>query len=228
MANQQLSKIRGFKPKHFSFNVDGGRCDACKGEGEQVIEMQFLADVNLVCEVCEGKRFKQEVLDVTYQDASIFDILNLSIDEAMDFFAEVPEVVQKLKPLQDVGLGYVKLGQSSSTLSGGEAQRVKLASFLSKEKSQDHILFIFDEPTTGLHFHDIRRLLDALNALVDKGHTVLIVEHNMEIIKSADYVIDLGPEGGKNGGELMFQGRPEELTQVKASYTGQYLADKLK
>lgn len=228
MANQQLSKIRGFKPKHFSFNVDGGRCDACKGEGEQVIEMQFLADVNLVCEVCEGKRFKQEVLDVTYQDASIFDILNLSIDEAMDFFAEVPEVVQKLKPLQDVGLGYVKLGQSSSTLSGGEAQRVKLASFLSKERSQDHILFIFDEPTTGLHFHDIRRLLDALNALVDKGHTVLIVEHNMEIIKSADYVIDLGPEGGKNGGELIFQGRPEELTQVKTSYTGQYLAEKLK
>jgi len=227
MADQQLSKIRGFKPKHFSFNVDGGRCDACKGEGEQVIEMQFLADVNLVCEVCEGKRFKQEVLDVTYNDASIFDILNLSIDEAMEFFGEVPEVVNKLKPLQDVGLGYVKLGQSSSTLSGGEAQRVKLASFLGKERSTEHILFIFDEPTTGLHFHDIRRLLDAMNALVNQGHTVLIVEHNMEVIKSADYVVDLGPEGGKHGGELLFQGRPEELVGIEGSYTGQYLQEKL-
>lgn len=227
MADQQLSKIRGFKPKHFSFNVDGGRCDACKGEGEQVIEMQFLADVNLVCEVCEGKRFKQEVLDVTYNDASIFDILNLSIDEAMEFFGEVPEVVNKLKPLQDVGLGYVKLGQSSSTLSGGEAQRVKLASFLGKERSTEHILFIFDEPTTGLHFHDIRRLLDAMNALVNQSHTVLIVEHNMEVIKSADYVVDLGPEGGKHGGELLFQGRPEELVKVERSYTGQYLKEKL-
>jgi excinuclease ABC subunit A len=227
MADQQLSKIRGFKPKHFSFNVDGGRCDACKGEGEQVIEMQFLADVNLVCEVCEGKRFKQEVLDVTYNDASIFDILNLSIDEAMEFFGEVPEVVNKLKPLQDVGLGYVKLGQSSSTLSGGEAQRVKLASFLGKERSTEHILFIFDEPTTGLHFHDIRRLLDAMNALVNQGHTVLIVEHNMEVIKSADYVVDLGPEGGKHGGELLFQGRPEDLVNVERSYTGQYLKEKL-
>jgi len=227
MADQQLSKIRGFKPKHFSFNVDGGRCDACKGEGEQVIEMQFLADVNLICDVCEGKRFKQEVLDVTYKEASIFDILNLSIDEAMDFFQEVTEVVNKLKPLQDVGLGYVKLGQSSSTLSGGEAQRVKLASFLGKERSTEHILFIFDEPTTGLHFHDIRRLLDAMNALVNQGHTVLIVEHNMEVIKSADYLIDLGPEGGKQGGELLFQGRPEELVGEKRSYTAQYLKDKL-
>ncbi len=227
MADQQLSKIRGFKPKHFSFNVDGGRCDACKGEGEQVIEMQFLADVNLICDVCEGKRFKQEVLDVTYKDASIFDILNLSIDEAMDFFQEVPEVVNKLKPLQDVGLGYVKLGQSSSTLSGGEAQRVKLASFLGKERSTEHILFIFDEPTTGLHFHDIRRLLDAMNALVDQGHTVLIVEHNMEVIKSADYLVDLGPEGGKQGGELLFQGRPEDLIGVEGSYTGEYLKEKL-
>ena len=213
--------------EHFSFNVDGGRCDACKGEGEQVIEMQFLADVNLICDVCEGKRFKQEVLDVTYKDASIFDILNLSIDEAMDFFQEVPEVVNKLKPLQDVGLGYVKLGQSSSTLSGGEAQRVKLASFLGKERSTEHILFIFDEPTTGLHFHDIRRLLDAMNALVDQGHTVLIVEHNMEVIKSADYLVDLGPEGGKQGGELLFQGRPEDLIGVEGSYTGEYLKEKL-
>jgi len=227
MSDQQLSKIRGFKPKHFSFNVDGGRCDACKGEGEQVIEMQFLADVRLVCEVCEGRRFKQEVLDVTYEDKNIYDILNLSIDEAMDFFADVREVVQKLKPLQDVGLGYVKLGQSSSTLSGGEAQRVKLASFLGKERSTEHILFIFDEPTTGLHFHDIRRLLDAMNALVDQGHTVIIVEHNMEVIKSADYVIDLGPEGGKHGGRLLFQGRPEDLRDVEESYTAQFLREKL-
>ena len=227
LANQQLSKIRGFKPKHFSFNVDGGRCDACQGEGEQVIEMQFLADVRLLCDVCEGKRFKQEVLDVEYHGKNVADILGLSIDEAMEFFAEHKEIVGKIKPLQDVGLGYVKLGQSSSTLSGGEAQRVKLASFLGKENPKEKILFIFDEPTTGLHFHDIRKLLDALNALVDKGHTVLVVEHNMEVIKSADWVIDLGPEGGKAGGQLLFQGKPEELVKVKASFTGQYLAKKL-
>lgn len=228
MANQQLSKIRGFKPKHFSFNVDGGRCDACKGEGEQVIEMQFLADVRLECEECNGQRFKQEVLDVRYNDKNINDILNLSIEEALDFFAEEQDVITKLKPLSDVGLGYVRLGQSSSTLSGGEAQRVKLASYLGKERSNEHILFIFDEPTTGLHFHDIRKLLDALNALVEKGHTVLVVEHNMEVIKSADWVIDLGPEGGKEGGHLVFQGRPEELAEVKESFTGQYLKEKLK
>lgn len=227
MSNQQLSKIRGFKPKHFSFNVDGGRCDSCKGEGEQIIEMQFLADVRLECEACKGRRFKQEVLDVTYKGKNIHDILELSIAEALAFFSEVKDVVKKLKPLNDVGLGYVHLGQSSSTLSGGEAQRVKLASFLVKERSNERILFIFDEPTTGLHFHDIRKLLDALNALVEKGHTVLVVEHNMEVIKSSDWVIDLGPEGGQNGGHLVFQGRPEELTKVKESYTGRFLKEKL-
>ena len=227
MSNMQLSKIRGFKPKHFSFNVDGGRCDSCKGEGEQVIEMQFLADIRLECEECKGKRFKQEVLDVLYKGKNISDILNLSIEEAIEFFADAKEVVNKLRPLKDVGLGYVKLGQSSSTLSGGEAQRVKLASFLGKERSTEKILFIFDEPTTGLHFHDIQKLLTALNALVEKGHTVVVVEHNMEVIKSADWIIDLGPNGGKEGGNLVFQGKPEDLVKVKASHTGQYLKEKL-
>ncbi len=227
MSNQQLSKIRGFKPKHFSFNVEGGRCETCKGEGELVIEMQFLADVRLVCEDCKGQRFRQEVLDVQYKGKNIFEILNLSVEEALEFFADAKDVVSKIRPLYDVGLGYIKLGQSSSTLSGGEAQRVKLASFLGKERSTEKILFIFDEPTTGLHFHDIRRLLDALNALVEKGHTVLVVEHNMEVIKSADWVIDLGPGAGKDGGQLVFQGRPEDLVNVKASYTGQYLQEKL-
>ena len=227
MSDQQLSKIRGFKPKHFSFNVDGGRCDTCKGEGEQVIEMQFLADVRLECETCKGKRFKQEVLDVQYNGKNISDILDLSIEEALEFFGEKKDIVQKIKPLDDVGLGYVKLGQSSSTLSGGEAQRVKLASFLTRERYTEKILFIFDEPTTGLHFHDIRKLLDALNALVEKGHSVIVVEHNLEVIKSADWVIDLGPGGGKNGGQLVFQGTPEDLIKVEESYTGQYLKEKL-
>ncbi|MEZ4984935.1 MAG: ATP-binding cassette domain-containing protein, partial [Saprospiraceae bacterium] len=227
MADQQLSKIRGFKPGHFSFNVEGGRCEACSGEGEQVIEMQFLADVRLECEDCRGKRFKKEVLDVQYKGKSIFDILDLTIDEALLFFAEHKDIAQKIKPLQDVGLGYVKLGQSSSTLSGGEAQRVKLAAFLGRENAREHILFIFDEPTTGLHFHDIRKLLDALNALVEKGHSVLVVEHNLEVIKSADWLIDMGPEGGDEGGYLVFQGRPEELVLVETSYTGQFLKEKL-
>ena len=228
MASQQLSKVRGFKPGHFSFNVDGGRCDTCKGEGEQVIEMQFLADVRLVCETCKGQRFKPEILEVRYKGKNIHEILNLSITEAIEFFKDAKDVVRKLTPLYDVGLGYVKLGQSSSTLSGGEAQRVKLASFLAKEQSNEHILFIFDEPTTGLHFHDIRKLLDALNALVEKGHSVIIVEHNMEVIKSADWIIDLGPDGGKNGGNLVFQGSPEKLVKVKESHTGHYLKEKLK
>ncbi|MFT5385004.1 MAG: excinuclease ABC subunit A [Saprospiraceae bacterium] len=227
MTNQQLSKIRGFKPKHFSFNVDGGRCDTCKGEGEQVIEMQFLADVRLECEDCRGQRFNQDVLDVRYNDKNIHEILNLSVDEALDFFEGVKEVITKIKPLSNVGLGYIKLGQSSSTLSGGEAQRVKLASFLNKERVTEKILFIFDEPTTGLHFHDINKLLIALNALVEKGHTVLVVEHNMEVIKCADWVIDLGPGGGKEGGKLVYEGRPEDLAKVKGSYTGQYLMGKL-
>ena len=228
MANQQLSKIRGFTAGFFSFNVDGGRCDTCKGEGEQVVEMQFLADVRLECEECGGKRFKPEVLDVQYKGKNIFEILELSVEEALAFFRDAREVVNKLQPLYDVGLGYVKLGQSSSTLSGGEAQRIKLASFLTKERSSDHILFIFDEPTTGLHFHDINKLLTAFNALVDKGHSVLIVEHNMEVIKSADWVIDLGPEGGKDGGNLLYEGPPEGLLKVKDSYTGKFLKEKLK
>lgn len=227
MADQQLSKIRGFKPKHFSFNVDGGRCDSCKGEGEQVIEMQFLADVRLECEECNGRRFKQEVLDVTYKGKNIYEILELTIEEALEFFSDAKDVVRKIQPLYDVGLGYVHLGQSSSTLSGGEAQRVKLASFLGKDRRDEHILFIFDEPTTGLHFHDIQKLLDALNALVENGHSVLVVEHNMEVIKSADWVIDLGPDGGQEGGHLVFQGRPEELAKVAESYTGQFLGEKL-
>ncbi len=224
MVKQQLAKIRGYKPSFFSFNVDGGRCPTCKGEGEQVVEMQFLADVRLVCEECNGARFKKEILDVQYNGKHIAEILNLSIDEAIEFFAEESDVAKKLQPLQDVGLGYVTLGQSSATLSGGEAQRVKLASFLTKEKAGEHILFIFDEPTTGLHFDDVRVLLTALNALVENGHTVLIVEHNIDVIKSADYVIDLGPEGGRDGGYLVFQGRPEELAGVAGSYTGRYLS----
>ena len=227
MSNQQLSKIRGFKPKHFSFNVDGGRCDTCKGEGEILIEMQFLADVRLECEECKGQRFKQEVLDVEYKGKNIFDMLELSVEEALEFFADEKEIINKIKPLYDVGLGYVRLGQSSSTLSGGEAQRVKLASFLTREQAREKILFIFDEPTTGLHFHDIRKLLDAMNALVERGHTVLVVEHNMEVIKNADWIVDLGPGGGKEGGNLVFQGTPEALVKVEASYTGQYLREKL-
>ena len=227
MATQQLSKIRGYKPKHFSFNVEGGRCETCQGEGEQVVEMQFLADVRLQCEDCYGKRFKSEVLEVNYKGKNIFEILDLSIEEAIEFFKDSKEVVKKITPLNNVGLGYIKLGQSSNTLSGGEAQRVKLASFLNKENTRERILFIFDEPTTGLHFHDIRKLLDALNALVDKGHTVLVVEHNMEVIKSADWLIDLGPNGGKLGGNLVYQGTPEGILKIKESYTGHFLKEKL-
>ncbi|HOY08050.1 MAG TPA: excinuclease ABC subunit UvrA [Saprospiraceae bacterium] len=226
-AGQQLSKIRGFQPKHFSFNVEGGRCEACKGEGEQVVEMQFLADVHLECEECKGRRFRQEVLEVQYKGKSIFDVLNLSVEEALDFFKGNKEIIDRIQPLYDVGLGYVHLGQSSSTLSGGEAQRVKLASFLIRENGQGHIFFIFDEPTTGLHFHDIQKLLNAMQALVEKGHSVLVVEHNMEVIKSADWLIDLGPEGGREGGHLVYEGVPEGLVDVEASYTGKYLAEKL-
>ncbi len=227
-TTQQAAKIKGLKAKHFSFNVEGGRCEKCKGEGEETVEMQFLADVKLVCEDCKGRRFKNDVLEVEFKGKNIFDVLNLSVEEAIDFFAENREVLTKIKPLYDVGLGYVKLGQSSNTLSGGEAQRVKLGSYLGKEKSTEKIFFIFDEPTTGLHFHDINVLLTALNALVEKGHTVVVVEHNMEVIKSADWVIDLGPDGGKGGGELLFQGRPEDLAKVKRSHTGKYLKEKLK
>lgn len=222
-ASQPLSKMRGFLPKHFSFNVDGGRCDTCKGEGEQVVEMQFLADVHLVCETCGGKRFKEEVLEVRYKDKNIFEVLEMSVDEAIAFFEAEKDVVNKIKALQDVGLGYIKLGQSSDTLSGGEAQRVKLASFLGKGRAQGHILFIFDEPTTGLHFHDIKKLLGSFNALIDQGHSIIVIEHNTDVIKSADWVIDLGPEAGEQGGNIVFSGTPAELKKSKQSHTARFL-----
>ena len=222
-SKQPLSKMRGFLPKHFSFNVDGGRCDACKGEGEQVVEMQFLADVHLTCEVCTGKRFKEEVLEVTYKDKNIYEVLDMSVDDSIEFFKEESDVAKKIQPLSNVGLGYVKLGQSSNTLSGGEAQRVKLASFLGKGKSQGNILFIFDEPTTGLHFNDIKKLLTSFNALIEQGHTILVIEHNTDVIKSADWVIDLGAEAGEAGGNLVFAGTPLELKNCKESYTGKFL-----
>ncbi len=222
-SKQPLSKIRGFLPKHFSFNVDGGRCDTCKGEGEQIVEMQFLADVHLTCEVCGGKRFKEEVLEVQYKNKSVFDVLEMSVDEAIDFFKEEKNISKAIQPLQDVGLGYIKLGQSSDTLSGGEAQRVKLASFLGKGKGHGHVLFIFDEPTTGLHFNDIKKLLASFNALIEQGHSILVIEHNTDVIKSADWVIDLGPEAGDAGGSLVFAGISKDLKKVKESYTGRFL-----
>jgi excinuclease ABC subunit A len=222
-ARQPLSKMRGFQPKHFSFNVDGGRCDNCKGEGEQVVEMQFLADVHLTCEVCGGKKFKEEVLEVTYKEKSIYDILELSVDQSLEFFKDEKDILRKIQPLSDVGLGYIKLGQSSDTLSGGEAQRVKLASFLGKGKGQGHILFIFDEPTTGLHFHDIKKLLTSFNALIEQGHSILVIEHNTDVLKSADWIIDLGPEAGDAGGNLVYAGVPLGLKKVKESYTGRFL-----
>ena len=223
-SSQQLSKIRGFQPKHFSFNVDGGRCDTCKGEGEQTVEMQFLADVHLTCESCKGKKFKDEVLEVTYKGKHIHDILEMSVDEAMEFFSGEKDISNKLRPLSDVGLGYIKLGQSSGTLSGGEAQRVKLASFLGRGKGhQDKIMFIFDEPTTGLHFHDIRKLLDSFNALIDQGHTIIVIEHNTDVIKAADWIIELGPEAGDGGGSLVYEGVPSKLKKNKISRTAAFL-----
>ena len=215
-ADQSLSKQRGYKPSHFSFNVEGGRCETCEGDGEIKVEMQFMADIFLKCESCHGKRFKQEVLEIEYNNKNISDILDMTVEEGLEFFRDKKPVYEKILPLQEVGLGYVKLGQSSNSLSGGEAQRVKLASFLGKKSSEnkEHILFIFDEPTTGLHFHDISKLLKAINALVDEGHTVMIIEHNLEVIKCADWIIDLGPEGGeKNGGNLLFAGTPEEMVK---------------
>ena len=228
-ANQKLSKIRNYQAKHFSFNVDGGRCETCKGEGEVTIEMQFMADVHLECETCKGKRFKKEVLEVTFENKTIDDILNLTIDDAITFFREHKQskIEGKLQPLQDVGLGYVTLGQSSSTLSGGEAQRIKLASFLGKGTRGDNALFIFDEPTTGLHFHDIKKLLKSFQALINQGHSIIVIEHNLELIKCADYIIDLGPEGGEKGGQLVAQGTPEELVKNKDSITGSFLKQKL-
>jgi excinuclease ABC subunit A len=226
-AAQQLSKIRGYKTGHFSFNVDGGRCDTCKGEGEITVEMQFLADVKLICESCNGQRFKKEVLETNYRGKNINDVLEMTVEEALIFFNDNSELKNKLQALDDVGLGYIKLGQSSSSLSGGEAQRVKLASFLQRKLADKKMLFIFDEPTTGLHYYDVKKLLAAFNALVELGNTVLVVEHNLDIVKSADWVIDLGPVGGEEGGYLVFQGRPEDLIHCKESYTGAFLKTRL-
>lgn len=230
-ADQPASKYNGFKPAHFSFNVDGGRCEECQGEGEISVEMQFMADVHLVCESCHGKRFKDDILEVNYNGKNIYDILEMTVNQAIDFFGAgknntEKKIAAKLKPLQDVGLGYVQLGQSSSTLSGGESQRVKLAAFLAKEKDSP-TLFIFDEPTTGLHFHDINILMRSFNALIDRGHSILIIEHNLDVIKSADWIIDLGPQGGVNGGQVIFEGTPEELIKKQDSYTGVALKEKM-
>jgi excinuclease ABC subunit A len=227
-AGQKLSKIRNYQAKHFSFNVDGGRCETCKGDGEVTIEMQFMADVHLICETCNGKRFKKEVLEVTFEDKNIDDVLSMTIDDAISFFDKnnQSKIQGKLQPLQDVGLGYVTLGQSSSTLSGGEAQRIKLATFLGKGSKSDNALFIFDEPTTGLHFHDIKKLLKSFQALIEQGHSIIVIEHNLELIKCADYIIDLGPGGGERGGQLIAQGTPEELIKNKNSITGTYLKEK--
>ena len=228
-SRQKLAKLQGLKPKHFSFNVDGGRCDECKGEGVINVSMQFMADIELECETCHGTRFKNEILDIKFDEKNISDILHMTVDEALEFFKENDEqkIVTKLKPLQEVGLGYLQLGQSSSTLSGGEAQRVKLASFLVKGVSNDKTLFIFDEPSTGLHFHDINKLLTSLQALIELGHSVIVIEHQPDIIKSADYIIDIGPEAGKHGGEVVFAGTPEDLIKDKKSHTAKYLKEKL-
>jgi len=232
-ADQPASLINGFKASHYSFNIDGGRCEECLGDGYIKVEMQFMADINLVCDSCKGKRFKDEILEVKYKGKNIYDILEMTVEEAVEFFDSEKDstqrrIVARIMPLMDVGLGYLKLGQSSSTLSGGESQRVKLAYFLSRESYAENILFIFDEPTTGLHFHDIRKLLNAFNALIKRGHSIIVIEHNLEIIKSADWIIDLGPEGGENGGEVVFQGTPEQLAGFSNSYTARFLKEKLK
>ncbi len=228
-AKEKLSKIRGYQPKHFSFNVDGGRCETCKGEGAINVEMVFMADVQLPCETCKGKRFKKEVLEVTFEGKNIDHILTMTVDDSLEFFKKtnMSKIVQKLQPLQDVGLGYVQLGQSSSTLSGGEAQRIKLASFLVKGSTKDKALFVFDEPTTGLHFHDIKKLLTSFDALIEKGHSIIVIEHNLDLIKCADHIIDLGPEGGELGGRILAVGTPEEIVKNKESITAKYLNDKL-
>lgn len=228
-AKEKLSKVRGYQAKHFSFNVDGGRCESCKGEGTINVEMVFMADVQLHCETCNGKRFKKEVLEVAFEGKNINDILTMTIDDAIAFFTthKQTKITQKLQPLQDVGLGYVQLGQSSSTLSGGEAQRIKLASFLVKGATKDKALFVFDEPTTGLHFHDIKKLLASFDALIEKGHSIIVIEHNLDLIKCADWIIDLGPEGGENGGQLLGAGTPEDLVKMKKSITASYLKEKL-
>lgn len=221
------AKAAGLKPASFSFNVEGGRCDTCQGEGEVKVEMQFMADIHLLCESCNGQRFKQEVLDIIYKEKNISEVLMMSIDEALEFFAEEKKIAQKIKPLQDVGLGYVQLGQSSNTLSGGEAQRIKLASFLQKGSEHKHTLFIFDEPTTGLHFHDIKKLMHSFEALINQGNTIVVIEHNLDVVKCADWVIDLGPTGGDGGGKLVFEGTPESMLKCKESFTAEYLQEKL-
>lgn len=228
-ANQALAKARKYKTGAFSFNVDGGRCEACKGEGEITVEMQFMADVHLICEQCKGRRFKNEVLEIKFEQKSISDILDMSVNEAISFFTKHDKlsIVNKIQPLNSVGLGYIKLGQSSNTLSGGEAQRTKIASFLSKGNSPNKILFIFDEPTTGLHFHDINKLLNSFYSLLEKGHSIICIEHNLDIIKCADWIIDLGPEGGSKGGKIIFNGTPENIILESKSHTGNFLIEKL-
>ena len=228
-AEQPLAKQMGYSAGHFSFNSEGGRCEECKGEGTITVEMQFMADLVLECESCHGKRFKSDTLEVKFHDMNIYDVLEMTVNQAIEFFTEhgQKKIVKKLQPLQDVGLGYIKLGQSSSTLSGGENQRVKLAYYLSQEKA-DPTLFIFDEPTTGLHFHDIKKLLEAFDALIHRGHSIVIIEHNLDVVKCADHVIDLGPEGGDKGGTIVATGTPEEVAQCTASYTGQFLREKLR
>ncbi|MGB0980117.1 MAG: excinuclease ABC subunit A, partial [Croceimicrobium sp.] len=228
-ARQPLSQSRKYKAGYFSFNIDGGRCEKCQGEGEITIEMQFMADVHLKCDECQGQRFKKEILDVKFEGKSIYNILELTVDEAIQFFRESDQgkIADKIQPLQDVGLGYVSLGQSSSTLSGGEAQRIKLATFLGKGQSQSPLLFIFDEPTTGLHFHDIQKLLQSFYALLKNGHSLVVIEHHPDVMKCADWIIDLGPEGGEKGGDLVYQGFPKQLLDIENSYTAPYLKDKL-
>ena len=236
-TKQPMAKIRGYKPSHFSLNVPNGRCEKCQGEGQITIEMQFMADLKVTCEECSGKRYKEEVLEVKYNGKNIFDVLNLSINEAIDFFKKLADpnrkttlegkLVTKLIALQKVGLGYMKLGQSSSTLSGGEAQRVKLAYFLIKGNNNQKTIFVFDEPTTGLHFHDIKLLLESFYALLDQGHSIVVIEHNPEIMKCANWIIDLGPGGGKNGGETMYSGTPEMIHKAINSSTGEYVLKKL-
>ena len=227
-AEQPLAKQQGYTAQYFSFNTEGGRCEECKGAGVINVEMQFMADLELECEACHGKRFKHDILEVRFQEKNIYDVLNMTVLEAIDFFGEYNQkvIVNRLKPLAEVGLGYIKLGQNSSSLSGGENQRVKLAYFIGQEK-QDPTMFIFDEPTTGLHFHDIQRLLKAFNALIERGHTVLVIEHNLDVIKCADYVIDLGPDGGDKGGNLVCEGTPEDIAACEESITGKFLKDKL-
>ena len=226
-AEQPLAKARGYKPGYFSFNTEGGRCEVCEGEGYVTVGMQFMADMHLLCEECHGTRFKEETLEVTYKGVNISQVLDMTVDQAIDFFQEESSIITRLKPLQEVGLGYLKLGQSSSSLSGGEAQRVKLASYLVRGEAVTPKLFIFDEPSTGLHFHDIQKLISSFNSLIERGHSILVIEHHPDIIKVADWIIDMGPEGGRDGGRVVFAGTPEDLVNCPDSYTARYLKEKI-